>query len=791
MVVSDDLKTPERESSSSSAGFQGNESGFLKTLLANTPDFVYLKDRERRYLKVSKPFEDLFGSGLGEIRGRRDEEIFPPDVAAEGRRDDRRVIEEGISLVNKVEGSDTPGGGSIWVLTTKIPWRDDDGNILGLFGISRDITDRIQAEEALLEETEFTRASLDALQDTFFVFDPGTGKAVRWNRNFREASGFSDDEIARLPAPDSYYSPRDLERARAFIEEVSERGFGVIELDLVCKDGRLIPTEYKVAILNNKDSEPQYIIAVGRDITERKRAAEALRVQSERLVRFMDSATDSFHLLDSELRIIEINKTALGRLRELGGETQDKKGVQGRLLVDVYPFLRGRKGEARLRDVLRTGKPVTYDDSAEHPVRGTVHMTVKLFKVGEDLGLIATDISDRKRAEDERLSLERQVQHTQKLESLGVLAGGIAHDFNNILVSILGHADLLKEVLLPGNLGGKHVEEILVGARRAADLANEMLAYSGKGQIELRKINLNEFVEEMTHLLQASTSKKARLRFDFASDLTPIECDITQVGQVVMNLIINASEAIGDATGVISVATGKTALEGDERPGFQAATGGQNGDFVYLEVTDTGCGMDEETKQKMFEPFFTTKFTGRGLGMAAVQGIVRSHGGAIEVHSEPGEGTRVRVLFPAVHGPSESIGSHSLHEARSDSWTGSGTALVVDDEESVRSLLKDMLEAVGFRVLTAADGHEAIGVFREHMDDIRVVILDLTMPNMDGEECHRALVGLRSDVRVIVSSGYSEQQISERFAGRGIRGFVQKPYRLATIKAKLRAVLQD
>ncbi len=770
---------------------RSRDTGLLETLLANTPDFVYFKDSERRYVRASRPFEALLGRSQDEIVGRRDEDLFPPEVAAKGAEDDRRVIEEGTSLINRLEGTEDPDGRMVWVLTTKVPWRDADGGVLGLFGISRDITDSILAENAFKADTEMTNAALDAQRDTFFIFEPGTGKAVRWNRAFREISGYSDDEIADLPAPESYYSPEDLERAAAFTSEVMQREYGTIELQLICKDGRKIPTEYRVSVLRDEEDEPRYLISIGRDISDRIRADEALRVNRNRLARFMDSATDSFHLLDADLRLIDINERALSRIREVDSQVRDKESVVGKSLLDIYPFLRGTDEEARFRKVLETRQPEAYDTFAEHPIHGTVYMAVKIFMVDDDLGLIATDISDRKRAEEQRLNLERQVQHSQKLESLGVLAGGIAHDFNNILVSIRGYADLALQKLSDGAAERDYINEVITGAERATELANQMLAYSGKGRSEVRMINLNELVREMAGLLQVSTAKKSALKYDFADGMPAIEGDSTQVRQVIMNLITNASESIGDESGIITVTTGIARRDGADSADDQTAHDEPGQEFVYLQVTDTGCGMDESTRQKMFEPFFTTKFAGRGLGMAAVYGIVRGHGGSIEVRSEVNEGTSVKVLFPVSAGrAADEPESPGTDVRKKDAWSAAGTALVVDDEESVRGLARAMLELMGFEVLEAADGREAIDVFRANLDDISVVVLDLTMPRMDGEECFHALHELNSDIPVILSSGYSEQEITERLADLSIRGFIQKPYGYETMRSAIRDALE-
>jgi CheY-like chemotaxis protein/two-component sensor histidine kinase len=315
-----------------------------------------------------------------------------------------------------------------------------------------------------------------------------------------------------------------------------------------------------------------------------------------------------------------------------------------------------------------------------------------------------------------------------------------------------------------------------------------MLAYSGKGRFVIEAVNINEVVEEMAHLLQISISKKVVLKYNFAEALPAIEADATQIGQVIMNLITNASEAIGEKSGTVSLSTG--AMECDKgylKDTYLAEDIGE-GMFVYVEVSDSGEGMNEDTLGKIFDPFFTTKFTGRGLGLAAVHGIARGHGGAIKVNSEPGRGTIFKVLFPALDLPAK----QSKKETGKDAdWRGSGTVLLVDDEETVRTVGKTMLETMGFDVLMAADGHEAVEKFREHPDGIALVLLDLTMPRMNGEEAFREIRLIKDDARVILSSGYDEQEATDHFADKGLAGFVQKPYKYLALMEKIRSVLTD
>ena len=400
---------------------------------------------------------------------------------------------------------------------------------------------------------------------------------------------------------------------------------------------------------------------------------------------------------------------------------------------------------------------------------------------------VTQDITDQVETEQRRQQFVEQAKEAQRLESLGVLAGGLAHDFNNILVAILGYSDLALHKLSPFSPVRPLIEKIMKGGQRAADLCSQMLAYSGKRQLTVGAIDLNEVVEEMSQLLEVSVSKKAVLEYELAANLPAVEADATQLPQVVMNLIVNASEAIGEESGVISVSTGAMECDSDHlKKAFFSGEDIAEGVYVYLEVSDTGCGMDEETKEKIFDPFFTTKFTGRGLGLATVLGIVRAHEGAIELYSEPGKGTTIKILFPAIQQPAEPLAGEATPPK---DWRGSGTILLVDDEEPVLDVGSMMLGKVGFNVRTARDGREAVEVFRQHQDEIVCVVLDLMMPIMDGEEALRELRRIREDVKIVLSSGYQEQDVSERVAEMGFAGFVKKPYTADTLIEQLRQAL--
>ncbi len=395
----------------------------------------------------------------------------------------------------------------------------------------------------------------------------------------------------------------------------------------------------------------------------------------------------------------------------------------------------------------------------------------------------------------EQENLENQLRHAQKLEAIGTLAGGIAHDFNNLLMVILGNADLALEELSTMSPARGNLQEIEKACRRAAELAKQMLAYSGKGRFVVEPIDAGTLVKEMAHLLEVSISKSVVLKYNFTPNLPIFEGDVTQICQIIMNLITNASEAIGDKSGFIALSTGAMTCDRAYLDDVDAVLRASlerplpEGAYAYFEVTDTGCGMNTNTMEKIFDPFFTTKFTGRGLGMSAVLGIVRGHKGALKIHSEVGKGTTFKILFP-VNEPSD-IGStyRGKDETGRKNWRGSGTVLIADDEETVLAVGKQMIERLGFSALTAADGREAVEVYREHAEVIVCVLLDLTMPHMDGEKAFCEMRRTHPDVTVILCSGYNEHDATQRFTDNGLAGFIQKPFKMDALREKLMEVL--
>jgi PAS domain S-box-containing protein len=441
-------------------------------------------------------------------------------------------------------------------------------------------------------------------------------------------------------------------------------------------------------------------------------------------------------------------------------------------------LISGGTERLRLRIVRRDGQVRTFDANFftvrdQHDEAARVVGTVR-------------DVTEELRAAEERAQLEAQMQQAQKLESLGVLAGGIAHDFNNLLVGILGNASLALLDLSSDSPVRQSVAEIEQAAQRAAELTRQLLAYAGKGRFVVEPVDASVVVREMTALLRTAVSRNAQVRLQLADRLPAIEADVTQLRQVVMNLITNASDALPEIGGLIHVHTGEQTLDADYLAQCVPGTDAEPGRFVFIEVRDEGDGMDEATRARIFDPFFTTKFTGRGLGLAATLGIMRGHRGAIRVYSEVGRGTSMKLHFPVHSAAIEETTSPVASE-----WRGAGTILIVDDEPSVRAVTRALLRRRGFEVDEAATGDEAITMVHQQPDRFRLVLLDLTMPGLNGEDTFRELRNASPHLKIILMSGYNEQEVTRLFVGRGLAAFLQKPFRVEELDRAIRTVLGE
>jgi PAS domain S-box-containing protein len=517
-------------------------------------------------------------------------------------------------------------------------------------------------------------------------------------------------------------------------------------------------------------------VGIALDVTNQRRADQALRHSEARLRQVINLVPHFIFAKDGDGRYLLANRA----VAEAYGTTVDR--LIGRTDAD---FARSAEEvEAFRRDdleVMRTGDARLIDERMTDSRGGQRYLqTTKIpftfsgTRRPAVLG-VSIDVTERRAAEE-------ALRRAAKEESLSVLAGGVAHDFNNLLAAILGHASLALKQLPPGGAARRHVEKAAAAVERASDLTRQMLAYSGRGHFVVRPTDFNALVRENLPLLEVALPKNVRLEAVLDPDLPPVEADVGQIQQVLMNLVINAAEAIGARGGRVAVVTSTREVSPHD-VGLWRASGHPlaPGRYVSLEVQDDGPGMDPGTVDRIFEPFFTTKFTGRGLGLAAVLGVVRGHRGALSVDSGAGRGTVFRLLFaPGRRDAGAGAGATAIPVR-----TEPVTLLLVDDEEVVRDMVSEVLASEGVNVLCAADGARGVEIFRERKDEIDVVLLDLSMPGLSGEQTYARLHEIDPGVKVILSSGYDHHEATRRFGAGGLTGFIQKPYRPQQLVAEI------
>jgi PAS domain S-box-containing protein len=532
--------------------------------------------------------------------------------------------------------------------------------------------------------------------------------------------------------------------------------------------------EHYFSATKSNDGVIQGVVCIVHDVTERKRTEKRLEDSEKRTRAWLEHSPACTKIVDPDFNLQYMSAAGIEGLR-----IDDITRYYGKPYpFYFYPESFRKCMTTNLEKVLETGEVITQEASVVDVEGKELWFHSTLVPINSETGgidyimIVSIDVTGRRQAEEESRNLEQKMFQTQALESLGVMAGGIAHDFNNLLHVIAGNVTYALSEMPTEASSRENLLEIQTAVRRATELTDQMLAYSGKRTLVIEKLDLTSVVREMAQLLEVSHSKRAVVKYAFDENLPAIGCDPAQLRQVVMNLITNASEAIGNESGSISIETGVLYAKDEQvsRGGFKEKL--LDGRYVYLNVTDTGCGMDEETQRLMFDPFFTTKFTGRGLGLAAVIGIMRAHAGGIDIDSEPGKGTTFKVMFPALN---ESAETSSVETPIENNWIGEGTILVVDDEASVRKLTELVLKNKGFNVLIAADGREAIDVFCKHENEIDLVLLDQTMPVMGGDESLIELRQICEDVRVVLLSGYGEREIKAHATDLGYSGFLKKP----------------
>ncbi|MDY6786745.1 MAG: response regulator [candidate division WOR-3 bacterium] len=504
-----------------------------------------------------------------------------------------------------------------------------------------------------------------------------------------------------------------------------------------------------------------YFIHISHDITE--------IAESEKQVKSIFNAVNCLMFItDSDMIIKMFNKPASEILSDI------KTGIS---IYDIFDSTTAALMRKNIDDIKNV------NDGIEVEYKGRIYdlriYTMSGFENVQNI-IMMEDISERKSREETEKSEMRRLFELQKLESISVLAGGIAHDFNNILMAIIGNAELGMAELPQSSPVRDTFNSIIEASSDAAKINRQILAYSGQGKTRVKSIVVNELIEGIDYLLSVLLPDNIVLKYKLKEDIDNIKGDPNQIKQIIVNLVSNAIDAIEDKRGVITIKTGSMYCDRAYLENTFVSENVPEGRDIYIEVSDTGTGVDKELKTRIFEPYFTTKEHGRGLGMSAILGIVRSNGGALKIYSEKGEGTTVKVLLP-VESPQDGKFADTVK------WQGKGKILIVDDDEKILEIACLMLKSIGFETITASDGVEAIDIMKDN-DDINLVILDLTMPGMNGNDTYSAIRRISGDIPVIITSGYDARRIEEEFAGKNIAGIIEKPYRMETLRDIIRSI---
>jgi len=727
-----------------------------------------------RLLSANPACCTLLGYSEAELRERTLADITLPDDSAREVAQHARLQSGAVRELQLQKRLVRRDGTQIWTYVTSA-LLDSAAPELVAVHIIQDITEHKLAEAARHDEHRRIESVLESLPLIILLLAPD--HTVRFaNRRFREFYGDPGTrrcyQIFRgltAPCPDCQpYRVLETDAPIAWEQHSSEgQVFEIHDLPFRDIDGAPLILEARI------------------DITARRRAEDALRDSERELAEAQQLARLGSWTIDLASETVHWSRQTF---LMFGFDPTRPEPVLDEYVARVHPADR-----AAVRACLAHVHDRTEDSELDHRILmpdGSVRwIHTVIHPQTDDSGRVTRvfgtvlDITERKRAEEDRLRLEARAQQSQKLESLGVLAGGIAHDFNNLLTGVLGNASLVLETLPATSPARGLLEQIQRAGERAAELTRQMLAYSGRGRFVVAPLDLSQTVHEIADLLRASISRSAVLRCELAPRVPLIEADATQVRQVILNLVANASEALEGKPGEISIRTSSLMATAADLASRFVHEELPPGPYVALEVSDTGTGMDEDTLARIFDPFFSTRFTGRGLGLPAVLGILRGHHGVIQIRSAPGQGTTIRALFPA------KAASLPADTEVATNAPSAGTVLVVDDEEIVRSVAQAALRRGGFNVLLARDGCEALTVFAARAAQIALVVLDVTLPGLAGDEVFRQLRQIRPDIPVVLSSGHDEATATRNFGPSDLAGFVQKPYAPSTLLRQVRAVL--
>lgn len=746
--------------------------------------FYFINGRAMEILGIDGDKKDLFQQIIQQI-SPDDKEVLISSIA-ESVREFKRWEYEGKLI--------TPSGEERYIHGISHPERSGDEIIFN--GVLLDVTERRRAELSLKEsEARYREIFEDATVGIYQSLPEGRYRIV--NRAFAEMAGFETPEqmISEVNniGEQLYVNPEErLILNKRLKDEGCVRNAA---FEFKRKNGGTFWGSVNAVVVRGVNGEPIYYHGTLIDITDKKNAEDALRLSEERYRMLTDFTGEIIYDRD----LIRGGTKWAGHSEEMTGfsitelEYMGLEGWRGRIhpddiervITEIDIAIREKNVFSVEYGFMESDGTYMYIEESGGCIYNETDKAVRMLGVMKD-------ISDRVFAAEERLQMERRLLYAQKMESLGIMAGGVAHDFNNLLMGIMGSIELAMLEAKPDTMVYKNLKRALNASHRAADITGQMLAYSGRGHFVMTKLQPVEILSRMSDMMRSTVPHSIVIKTEIPGSMPVIMADAGQFQQVLINLITNSSEAIGDKKGEIIISVGEEFISGDYLMRKKLDNDLKPGKYVLIDITDNGCGMDEDVRKKLFEPFFSTKQTGRGLGLPAVQGIMKGHGGAIIVESAKNSGTKARLIFPSLGEAEEPRHRGVVYspETLNDEKTA-GIVLVVDDEDVVRDLCMEFVRIAGYRAIGAEDGIKGVDVFRKESDNIGCVLLDLSMPGMDGVAAYNEMKKINPEIPVILCSGYSEADATRSFAGETLAGFLQKPYKLEILTEKLRSVIKN
>jgi len=729
------------------------EKTLLMTLINNLPDHVSVKDTDSRFLITNTSNANVMGlERPKDAVGKTDRDFYPPGEAAQYIADEREVMRTGQSLINKEEKSSDPGGRARWTLTSKVPLRDAHGEVIGVVCTGRDITERKETELRLHQEAIRRRIFFEEATEGIVVIGEDL-KVVDANRSFMSMLGYSQEEILGLRSWDwDALTPTEESMMAQWPSPPTTRGS--FETKHRRKDGTIYDVEVTFNPATTSSGEVQ-VYCVCRDITERKRADE--RIQD--LARLTDESPHPVLRVSLDGTVLYANAAGASLLTSWAGEKA------GTVPHEHMPeLLQAWEQDERRKIETRDG-------------RNVVELTITPIRNRGYINLYGRDITEER-------SLAEKLLQAQKMEAVGRLAGGIAHDFNNLLTVIGGYCEIARQELLEKDPVRARIDEIANATRQAADLTSKLLAFSRKQVLMPRIIDVNDLLRTSRGMIARLVGEDIELVTRLDTFAGNIKADPGQIEQVLMNLVVNARDAMPNG-GRLTIQTICLTICNDNAMEY---AGMQAGDYVQVSVSDTGHGIDRDMLPHIFEPFFTTKEVnkGTGLGLSTVYGIVKQSSGYITCSSEPGKGTTFTILFPKTTQASEPAVA-SVEETTA--FHGSETILLVEDDDSVRRMTEMMLENIGYIVIPAQGGTEALATMRVKKDEIDLLVTDVVMPQMNGQELAKKLSLMNPKLKVLFLSGYTQDAIGHHgMLDPGVN-FLQKPFTSRELLSKIREIL--